>query len=190
MVVYVFTAGRPEHPIRNGSGERAVRRCPWREVIRLRPLRDVDQVEPRLADLLPTRGDRLVPLQPPRDLGRGPSAWEADLHLSYPIRVSPRSRLNVIFDVFNVFNRQAPASLDRRYNIVQDGPSAGVPENLCNGDGGLVTLPGTLEPRGQLADPRATATNPDYPKKGSGRLWESTAFTEPRSLRLGLRWTF
>jgi hypothetical protein len=89
---------------------------------------------------------------------------------------------------FERSQRRTPPSL--QLAVDEPGPCAGVPEALCNGDGGLVTVPGTLEPRGQLADPRATATNPDYLKKGSGRRWDSTAFAEPRSLRLGLRWTF
>jgi len=41
----------------------------------------------------------------------------------------------------------------------------------------------------QLADPRATATNSDYLKKGAD-YWISPGFTGERSIRLGLRWTF
>lgn len=77
-----------------------------------------------------------------------------------------------------------------RYNRPQDGSCAGIPEDLCAGDGGLLTVPGTLQPLGQIADPRATATNPDYLKKGSNSAWDPTVFTGQRSIRLGLRWTF
>ena len=120
--------------------------------------------------------------------GRGPSDWEAGLHASYPIRTGRGSRLTVILDVFNLFNRQAITRLDERYNTWQDGACAGIPDDLCDGAGGLQTVPGTLEPVAQLSDPRATATNPDYLKKGHTWLWP--AFTGQRSLRLGLRFTF
>ena len=85
--------------------------------------------------------------------------------------------------MFNLLDRQHILIYDERYNLIQDGPCAGVPEALCNGDGGWATRPGTLEPLGSLADPRATATNPDYLQRG-------TAFTGQRSVRLGLRLSF
>ncbi len=71
-------------------------------------------------------------------------------------------------DVFNVFNRQSAVQLDERYNLIQDGVCAGIP---------------TLTPAGQLADPRATSTNPDFLKKG-------ILFTDPRSIRVGVLLTF
>jgi hypothetical protein len=40
-----------------------------------------------------------------------------------------------------------------------------------------------LSPAGSLGDPRATATNPDYLKKG-------VQFTQPFSLRIGVRFEF
>jgi outer membrane receptor protein involved in Fe transport len=127
-------------------------------------------------------------LVPRGSLGRGPSDREAHLHVSYPLRLTGRTRLNLILDVFNIFNRQAITRLDERYNTPQDGPCAGIPDGLCNGDGGLLARPGTLVPQDEIADPRATATNPDYLKKGAD--WISPAFTGQRSLRLGVRLTF
>jgi outer membrane receptor protein involved in Fe transport len=122
-------------------------------------------------------------LVPRGSLGRGPSDWEADLHLSYPIKVGEKARLNVIADMFNLFNRQAIAQYDERYNLTSDDVCAGIPDALCNGDGGLQYRPGTTEPIAQLQNPLATATNPDYLKKG-------VAFTQPFSLRIGLRFSF
>jgi hypothetical protein len=46
-----------------------------------------------------------------------------------------------------------------------------------------VTNPGTLTPVAQLANARASATNPDFLKSG-------TFFTLPRSARIGVRFTF
>jgi Carboxypeptidase regulatory-like domain/TonB dependent receptor len=122
-------------------------------------------------------------LTPRGSLGRGPSDYEASVHLNYPIKLGNKKKLDLIADVFNVFNRQSAITLDQRYNLTKDGPCAGIPDGLCNGDGGLATVPGTLTPLGQLSDAAATATNPDFLKKG-------IFFTLPRSIRFGLRFNF
>ncbi len=123
-------------------------------------------------------------LVPRGSLGRGPSDWEADLHLSYPIKVGQKARINLIADVFNLFNRQAIAQYDERYNLVSDGdPCAGIPDGLCGAGGGIAYIPDTTDPVGAIPNPRASATNPDYLDKG-------VAFTQPFSLRLGVRFTF
>lgn len=121
-------------------------------------------------------------LTPRGALGRGPSDYEADLHFDYPIPVASQ-RATIILDVFNLFNRQAITTLDQRYNLSSDPLCSGIPSNLCNGDGGLLNKPGTTQPLGQLANPRATATNPDFLKAGTG-------FSGQRSVRLGARWSF
>jgi hypothetical protein len=122
-------------------------------------------------------------LVPRGSLGTGPAEWEADIHGNYPIKFGHNNRLNVIVNVFNLFNRQAITQLDQRYNLVQDGPCAGIPDALCNGDGGLVTTPHTLTPVSQLANPTTSATNPDFLKKGIN-------FTAPRSVQIGVRFEF
>jgi outer membrane receptor protein involved in Fe transport len=122
-------------------------------------------------------------LVPRGSLGRHPSDYETDVHVAYPIKLGNKSKLNVIADAFNLFNRQAIIHYDQRYNLVQDGSCAGVPAALCNGDGGLKNVPGTVDPLGTIPNPLATATNPDYLKKG-------VAFTSPRGLRVGVRLSF
>lgn len=119
-------------------------------------------------------------LVPRGSLGRGPSDWEADLQLSYPVRLSGSRRLNLYMDIFNLFNRQEITQFDERYNLIEDGGCSGIPESVCNHDNGIVTQPGTLTPVFSISDPRATATNPDFLEKG-------IAFTQPRSIRLGVR---
>jgi hypothetical protein len=114
-------------------------------------------------------------------LGRGPADWEADIHGDYPIPVGS-SRASIVLDVFNVFNRQAKNALDQRYNISPDA-CGGIPANLCNGDGGIAHIPGTVTPVGELTNPRATVANPNFLQKG-------TSFTGARSFRLGARFTF
>lgn len=122
-------------------------------------------------------------LVPRGSVGRGPSDWESDVQLSYPIRFGGNKRLSLQADIFNLFNRQAISTFDERYNLVADGACGGIPEALCNGDGGIATTGNSLTPAGTLSNPRGTATNPDYLTKG-------TAFTGQRSIRLGVRFLF
>ncbi len=122
-------------------------------------------------------------LVPRGSLGTGPSDWETDLHFDYPIKTGGRTHADVIANIFNVFNRQAITTLDQRYNLPQDGHCAGIPSNDCNGDGGLLHNGATIAPVAQLANPIATATNPDFLKAG-------TNYTGQRSLQLGVRFTW
>ncbi|MEK6374348.1 MAG: TonB-dependent receptor [Acidobacteriota bacterium] len=126
-------------------------------------------------------------------LGRGPSDYEADLHLGYPIQFGA-NRLSLLFDVFNVFNRQSITTLDNRMDLSSDANCAVFAKDggnkVCNafnefgiGFGGWANIPGTNNPVGKFADARAAATNPDFLKKG-------LAFTGLRSIRLGARFSF
>jgi len=115
-------------------------------------------------------------------LGRGPADYEADLHFGFPINLGA-GHVKLLADVFNVFNRQAANSVDLRYNRSVDPICAGVPAAICNGDGGILNLPGGVEPAGKITDPRATSPNPDFLKAGN-------SFTGQRSIRLGARYTF
>jgi len=120
-------------------------------------------------------------LVPRGSLGRGPWDYEGNLHVSYPITIGKTLKFEPIMDIFNVLNRQAVRQWDQRFNLIPDGACAGVPEAICNGDGGLLTAGATLTPAGSVT--AADATNPDFLKKG-------IAFTGQRSIRLGVRFTF
>jgi hypothetical protein len=122
-------------------------------------------------------------LVPRGSLGTGPSDYEADVHIGYPIKLGGRARATLNADIFNVLGRQAITVLDQRYNLTQDGHCGGIPAAICNGDGGLLAQPNTIIPVAQLSNPIATATNPDFLKAGTG-------FTGQRSLRIGVRFTF
>jgi hypothetical protein len=122
-------------------------------------------------------------LVPRGSLGRGPADWESNLHASYPIRLGNSSRLEAIVDVFNLFNRQAITRYVQSYNRVENGSCGGVPLDICNGDGGIATNPGTLTALGAISDPAASSPNPDFLKKG-------TTFTGQRSIRIGVRVSF
>lgn len=123
-------------------------------------------------------------------LGRGPSDYEADLHAGFPIAFGG-SRLTLIADVFNLFNRQSALTLDNRMDLSSDGPCAvfvkAFGANGCtqysNGFGGWGNVPGTNKSVGQFTDARAAASNPNFLKKG-------LSFSNPRSIRLGARWSF
>jgi outer membrane receptor protein involved in Fe transport len=120
-------------------------------------------------------------------LGRGPADYEADLHFGYPLKTGA-AKVNLIADVFNVLNLQRKTLLDLRYNRPEDAGCAGfvVPsgktmDDVCTGDNGLKTSPGTVNPVGSV-DP-SKAPNPTFLKAGRG-------FTDPRTFRLGVRVSF
>jgi outer membrane receptor protein involved in Fe transport len=119
-------------------------------------------------------------LTPRGSVGRGPSDYEMNLNLMYPLKIGDYE-LQFLVDVFNLLDRQSIRQYDQRYNRISDGTCAGVP--VCNGDGGLLHDGASLTPVEQLGDARATATNPDFLHKG-------TVFTQPRSIRVGLRFRF
>ena len=83
-------------------------------------------------------------------------------------------------DIFNLFDRQNIIQLDERHNLQLHGRCASIPAAQCNGDNGWLTQPDTLNPLGSLSNPRASAPNPDFLTKG-------TLFTQPRSIRFGIR---
>lgn len=121
-------------------------------------------------------------LTPRGSLGYGPSDYEMDVHVGYPIRLG-RAKANLQLNVFNLFNRQSATVLDQRYNLNTQPHCSGIADANCNGDGGLLTGPNSLVPLAQLANPQGTATNPDFLKAG-------TFFTLPRSAQVGVRFTF
>lgn len=121
-------------------------------------------------------------LTPRGSLGRGPDEYEMDLHIGYPVKLGDYE-LQFLVDVFNLLDRQAITARDQRYNLASHGRCAGIPDEICNGDNGLQHAGATLQPLGQLSNPRATAPNPDFLRKG-------TAFTGQRNIRVGVRFRF
>jgi hypothetical protein len=130
-------------------------------------------------------------LTPRGSLGRGPSDYEADLHAGFPIALGSGSRLTLVADVFNAFNRQSATSLDNRMDLTSSGPCAVFTNafgatgcaTMSNGFGGWGNITGTNNPVGSFTNARAAASNPDFLKKG-------LTFTGARSIRLGARWSF
>ena len=70
--------------------------------------------------------------------GRTDPLWNLDLHVEYPIKLSEKSNLKLIADVFNVFNQHAPLSVDqewttRRAEATTDPNECGGTDTVCPG---------------------------------------------------------
>jgi hypothetical protein len=60
--------------------------------------------------------------------GRTPDNYEADLHLGYPLTVGP-AKVNLLLDVFNLFNAQQPVLLDERWDFQESDNASPTPTN-------------------------------------------------------------
>jgi len=100
--------------------------------------------------------------------GRTDDEWEADLHLGYPIQVGG-FEVNLIADVFNLFNRQGETNRNMQYTVIED-------YEVINYDTGEV------EPPIRPGDTERPPTNPAFN--------HTNAWQAPRSIRLGVRVTF
>jgi hypothetical protein len=104
--------------------------------------------------------------------GRSDDEWEADLHLGYPIRLGARLELNLLLDMFNIFNRQGETYRDMWYTDFYEEPAyqpldwiTGVPHE-------------PIEPG-------------DIDRPPTGPTWNTPVFwQDPRTIRLGVRLSF
>ncbi|HVT05236.1 MAG TPA: TonB-dependent receptor [Thermoanaerobaculia bacterium] len=62
------------------------------------------------------------------DDGRTPDNYDADLHLGYPLSLG-KTTLNVLFDVFNVFNTQRAILVDERWGFQEADNASPTPVN-------------------------------------------------------------
>ena len=60
--------------------------------------------------------------------GRTPDNYEADLHLGYPIPIGPVT-VNILVDVFSIFNAQKAVTLDERWGFQESDNSSPTPVN-------------------------------------------------------------
>jgi len=72
--------------------------------------------------------------------GRTPDNYEADLHLGYPVTVGPAT-INVLVDVFNLFDRQQAVVLDQRWDFQEADNASPTPTNPSYGKPVLRTPP-------------------------------------------------
>jgi hypothetical protein len=101
--------------------------------------------------------------------GRTDAEWEADIHLGYPIRLGGRLELNLLLDIFNVFDRQGETGRYTRYTFSEDY----VPLDWNTGEPFPPIVPG---------DADRPPTNPAW---NTSRWWQ-----DPRTIRLGVRLSF
>ncbi|MGH9464243.1 MAG: TonB-dependent receptor, partial [Thermoanaerobaculia bacterium] len=74
--------------------------------------------------------------------GRTPTVFDADLHLGYPIAVG-RTEINLLLDIFSIFNTQRPLLLDQRYGFQEADNFSPVPVNQNFHEAVLRTPPTT-----------------------------------------------
>lgn len=104
--------------------------------------------------------------------GRVDSQWDADLHLGYPIKMGSALELNLLVDIFNVFNNQGETLRDTQYTTAVDGQTYNVLDWDTNVDYPPVTANSTDRP----------PTNPGW---NTANQWQN-----PTTVRLGLRLSF
>lgn len=72
--------------------------------------------------------------------GRSPSNYDVDLHLGYPLKAGPAT-VNLLLDVFNLFNAQRPVLLDERWGFEEADNASPTPVNPNYGKAVLRTPP-------------------------------------------------
>jgi hypothetical protein len=105
--------------------------------------------------------------------GRTNAEWEADLHFGYPIRLGGRLELNLLVDIFNVFNRQGEISRSTRYDWNSNGLEDYQPLDWSTGEPLPPIVPGD------------TDRPPLNPAWNTSDRWQ-----DPRTIRLGVRLSF
>jgi len=105
--------------------------------------------------------------------GRTDHEWEANLHFGYPVRLGGRFELNLLLDIFNVFNRQGETSRSTRYDWIYNGWEDYQPLDWLTGEPLPPIVPG---------DAGRPPLNPAW---NTSNRWQ-----DPRTIRLGVRLSF
>ena len=107
-----------------------------------------------------------------QSFGRVDAQWEADLHFGYPVKLGSGLELNLLVDIFNVFNRQGETLRDQQYTTANDGETYNVLDWDTNED-----------------LPPITADSTDRPPTNAG--WNTASvWQNPTTVRLGVRLSF
>jgi len=102
--------------------------------------------------------------------GRSDAFWEADLHFGYPLKLGSALELNLLLDIFNVFNRQSETLRDIAYT------DANTTYEVIDWE------------TGESFDPIQPGDT-DRPSTSDG--WNTTSrWTRPTTVRLGVRLSF
>ncbi len=105
--------------------------------------------------------------------GRTDAEWEADLHFGYPIRLGANLELNLLVDIFNVFDRQGETSRSNRYDWNYNGWEDYQPLDWSTGEPLPPIVPGDAD------------RPPLNPAWNTSNRWQ-----DPRTIRLGVRLSF
>jgi hypothetical protein len=105
--------------------------------------------------------------------GRSEAEWEADLHFGYPLKLGRGLELNLLVDIFNVFNRQGETGRYTRYDWNYDGWEDYQPLDWMTGEPYPAIEPGDAD------------RPPLNPAWNTSRWWQ-----DPRTVRLGVRLSF
>ena len=119
--------------------------------------------------------------------GRLPTDYEANLSLSYNIKMGPVTVSPQVY-VFNLFNRQTTTNIDQAFN--PNGSFVTNKNSPFYGQAGVE--PGTVGPTGALCPANASgpcSDNPDY-RKATGLTSQDIGKTDPRAVRFALKITF
>jgi outer membrane receptor protein involved in Fe transport len=101
--------------------------------------------------------------------GRTNDEWEADLHLGYPIKLGGSLELNLLVDIFNIFNRQGETGRYPWYDFYEDYE----PLDWLTGEVYEPIVPDDLD------------RPPTHPAWNTSNSWQ-----DPRTIRLGVRLSF
>jgi hypothetical protein len=107
-------------------------------------------------------------------MGRSDAYWEADLHFGYPIKLGSSLELNLLLDIFNVFNNQSETLRDIRWTNANT----------------------TYEPTAAIDWETGESMPAISPSDDTGRPptnagWNTTSrWTQPTTARIGVRLSF
>jgi outer membrane receptor protein involved in Fe transport len=112
------------------------------------------------------RRERFV--EPRGTFGRTSDIWNLDLHVEYPIQFGNGQELKLIADIFNITDEQEPTTVDQEWTFASDDdPDTPINEATCGGPDAVVEC-------GDANRQFGTATN----------------YQDPRTLRLGVKFSF
>ena len=104
------------------------------------------------------------------EFGRTDDVYEANIHLGYPVNIGGDKQINLLFDVFNVLNRQGELTRNTQYTT----SDADVYQSIDWETGAITTL--------TEGDPSTPPTNSAF---NTANTWQA-----PRFVRLGVRFSF
>ena len=116
--------------------------------------------------------------------GRVDDAYEADLHLGYPLKIGDKLEVNFLLDIFNLLDAQRETLRENRFTIAE--------ENCPQAPGGRLCLQPIDWTTGQTRAITPSTTFNDDPNRPviSSSFNTPRAWTNPRRVRFGVRFSW